>query len=126
MELIATRSTAGRIVSFFMQILIKSEVIPRKTGKTHKNTCEILASVEPPWPPNKKLQNSRKRGVFSFFPIFYQSNIALNALFIFQLKNAILQGDDDVETCSWMDESDTPRKIRFFTTFFLRKKHGFH
>ena len=60
MELFSTRSTAGKIVSFFMKILIKSEVIPRKTGKTQKNTCGILPSVERWWPPKKKLQNSRK------------------------------------------------------------------
>ena len=56
-ELIKTRSTEDRIVPFFRKILITSEVIPRKTGKTQINTCEILASVEPRWPP---LQNSRK------------------------------------------------------------------
>ena len=54
MELFSPGSTEGRIVPFFRKFLIKSEVIPRKTGKT-KKTCEILPSVEPPWPPNKKL-----------------------------------------------------------------------
>ena len=83
MELFTNPSTEGRNVLFFRKKVIKSEVIPRKTGKTHKNTCGILASVEAAWPPNKKLQNLRKWSVFSFFPIFYQSNIALNALFIF-------------------------------------------
>ena len=82
-ETFTSCSTEVRIVCFFRKKLIKSEVILGKTENNTKNTCEILASVETSWPRKDTHYKIHENSVFCVFPIFYQSNIALHALFIF-------------------------------------------